>query len=92
MTTKELIAQVSTQSGLKKTQVEALLQTMVSNMTDAFQEGKGVHIQNFGDWEVKLKNARMSVHPRTKVRTLTPAKKQLTFKQNSTLKEELKNV
>ncbi len=92
MTTKELVTTLVTESGLSKSQVTALLTATVDTMTNAFLEGKGVHIQNFGDWEVKKKNERVSVHPRTKVRTLTPPKMQLMFKQNPTLKEELKNV
>ncbi len=92
MTTKELIATLVAETGLSKTEVTDLLKATTDIMTQSLLENKVIHIQNFGDWEVKKKNQRLSVHPRTGTRTLIPPKLQVTFKQNSALKEELKNA
>ncbi len=92
MTTKELIATLAAETGISKGQVTDLLGATTEIITQALLDNKTIHIQNFGDLEVKKKNERLSVHPRTGVRTLTPPKLQLSFKQNAALKDELKNV
>ncbi len=92
MTTKELIATLAAETGISKGQVADLLGATTEIITQALLDNKTVHIQNFGDLEIKKKNERLSVHPRTGVRTLTPPKLQLSFKQNAALKDELKNV
>ncbi len=92
MTTKELIATLAAETGISKDQVEQLLGATITSITDGLLEGKTIHIQNFGGWEVKKRNERLSVHPRTGVRTLTPPKLQVNFKQNAVLKDQLKNI
>ncbi len=92
MTNKELIATLAAETGMTKAQITELLSVTTGLMTEALLDNKVVHIQNFGDWEVKKKNERVSVHPRTGARTLVPPKLQLTFKQNNAVKEDLKNA
>ncbi len=92
MTTKELIATLAAETGISKAQVADLLAATTELTTQALLDNKVVHVQNFGDLEVRKKNERLSIHPRTGVRTLTPPKLQLSFKQHAALKEELKNV
>ncbi len=92
MTTKELIASLAAETRLSKAEVTNLLEATTDIMIQSLLENKVVHIQNFGDWEVKKKNQRLSVHPRTGNRTLIPPKLQVTFKQNVALKEEVKNA
>lgn len=92
MTQKELIASVALKCDLPKSQVEELMGTTSEMIVQALLDGKSVLIQNFGTLEVKQKKERLSVHPKTGVRTLTPPKLQVNFKPNNTLKDELKNA
>lgn len=92
MTQKEVIGDIAAHTGMTKVQTEQLLTTTSETVIQALLDGKSVLIQNFGTLEVKQKNERLSVHPKTGVRTLTPPKLQVNFKANPTLKEELKNV
>lgn len=92
MTQKELIAAVANKTGLTKTQTEELMTATSEVLVQALLEGKSVLMQNFGTFEIKQKKERLSVHPKTGVRTLTPPKLQVNFKPNNNLKEELKNV
>lgn len=92
MTQKEVISDIAAHTGMTKVQTEQLLTTTSETMIQALLDGKSVMIQNFGTLEVKQKNERLSVHPKTGVRTLTPPKLQVNFKANPNLKEELKNV
>ncbi|MCM1034034.1 MAG: HU family DNA-binding protein [Paludibacter sp.] len=92
MTTKELIADIAGQTGMSKQQTNTLLNATVETIVEGLLEGKVIRIQNFGDLEVKKKNERVSVHPKTGVRTLTPPKLQIGFKQNNNLKEDINTL
>lgn len=89
MTTQQLITAVSKRTRLNKEQVTDLIQNTTEILTDSLLQGKNIHIQDFGDLEIRKKNERVNVNPKTGIRTLTPPKLQLCFKQNSKLKEIL---
>ena len=92
MTTKELINQISSKSGMTKVHTEELMNATVAILQKELLDGKSVQLPNFGTLEMKRKNAREIVHPTTKKRTLVPKKMQLTFKASPTIKEQLKNA
>ena len=92
MTQKELISETAKSLDMTKVQTEQLLNATSELIVQALLDGKSVMIQNFGTLEVKQKNERVTVHPKTGVLTLTPPKLQVNFKANPNLKEELKNA
>ena len=92
MTQKELINEIANRLNMTKVQTEQLLNATSDTIVQSLLDGKSVMIQNFGTLEVKQKNERVSVHPKTGVRTLTPPKLQVNFTANPNLKEELKNA
>ena len=92
MTQKELISETAKSLDMTKVQTEQLLNATSELIVQALLDGKSVMIQNFGTLEVKQKNERVTVHPKTGVRTLTPPKLPVNFKANPNLKEELKNA
>ena len=92
MTQKELISETAKSLDMTKVQTEQLLNATSELIVQALLDGKSVMIQNFGTLEVKQKNERVTVHPKTGVRTLTPPKLQVNFKANPNLKAELKNA
>ena len=92
MTQKELISETAKSLDMTKVQTEQLLNATSELIVQALLDGKSVMIQNFGTLDVKQKNERVTVHPKTGVRTLTPPKLQVNFKANPNLKEELKNA
>lgn len=89
MTTQQIIERISRQIPLSKEQVSKLLKSTTEVLTENLLNGKSIHIQNFGDLQVRKKNERVNVNPKTGIRTLTPPKLQLSFKQNSKLKDTL---
>lgn len=92
MKTKELIQQIAATTSMSKTHTEELLNATVSVLQKHLLNGTSIQLQNFGTLEMKRKNARVVVHPKTKERTEVPEKMQLTFKANQTIKDQLKNV
>ena len=89
MTTKELIANVAAATGLTQKESGRLLDVTLEVMTEELLKGTSVHVKNFGVLEVRERKPRVSVHPKTGERLQVPAKRQMGFKLNSVLKEEL---
>lgn len=89
MTTKELIHSIESATGMSREDVSLLLNTTTEVMVDELLSGHDILVQNFGTLEVKKKNERLCVHPKTGERTLIPAKMQISFKQNSSLKNQI---
>ncbi len=90
MLTKDLISEIAAQSGLTKRRTEELLNATTSVVLENLLQGKSVQLQNIGSLEVKEKNARTVVHPKTGERTFVPAKKQLVLRPTAAMKEVLK--
>lgn len=89
MLTKDLITEIAAQSGLTKRRTEELLAATTSVVLQNLMSGKSVQLQNIGSLEVKEKNARVIVHPKTGERTTVPAKKQLVLRPAAAMKEIL---
>ena len=68
--------------------VEISTRQMVDIITSHLCEGDSVSIQGFGTFEVRKKNERVSVHPKTQQRTLIPPKLTLNFKCSNTMKDK----
>lgn len=92
MLTKDLINNVAEATGMTKKRVEELLNATNAAVRDALLEGKSVSLQGLGNLEIKQRNERTFVHPRTGEKTTVPAKNQLYFKPTATIKDELKNL
>lgn len=89
MNTKELIAEIATATGLSRKSVGELLGHTTEILTEELLKGKSIHLKGFGDFEIKEKKERVTVLPGSNERTLTPARKQISFKQTASLKENL---
>lgn len=91
MTNKEFISELAKRTGLNKVKTEKQLQDVCSVILEQLQEGNSVSFQGFGALEVKKKPERISIHPVTKLRMLSPPKLVLTFKPSTILKDKFKN-
>ncbi len=89
MNHKELISGVSQKLNLSKAEVENLVSAMVKVISSELNDGKTIGFPNFGNFEVRKKEERLSVHPATQIRTLIPPKLVVNFKQSSSLKERI---
>ena len=92
MNHKELIAKMAAKTKLSRQEVEGLLDATVSAFTQELGEGNTIGIQSFGNFEVRKKEERLSVHPATQIRTLIPPKLVVNFKQSNILKDKLKDL
>ena len=89
MKTKELIQHIASSTSMTKTRTEELMNATIAVLQKELLEGNSVQLHNFGTMEMKRKNARVIVHPKTQERTEVPEKMQLTFKPTAAVKEQL---
>ncbi len=75
-----------------KSVVADLLDVTVATCTELLVDEKTIGFQSFGNFEVRKKEERLSVHPATQIRTLIPPKLVVSFKQSNILKEKLKDL
>ena len=87
MKTKDLIQHIATSTSMTKTRTEELLEATVAVLQKELLNGATVQLQNLGSLEMKKRNARIVVHPKTKERTEVPEKMQLVFKPNQVVKD-----
>ena len=92
MNHKELIASMAAKLNAPKSIVADLLETTVTTCTELLVEEKTIGFQSFGNFDVRKKEERLSVHPTTQIRTLIPPKLVVNFKQSNILKDKLKNL
>lgn len=92
MNHKELIASMASKMNAPKSLVADLLEKTVVTCTELLVDEKIIGFQSFGNFEVRKKEERLSVHPSTRVRTLIPPKLVVNFKQSNILKDKLKNL
>jgi DNA-binding protein HU-beta len=92
MNHKELIAAIVAKTGISKQEAEKLTDITVEVLTNELTDGKTIGFQSFGNFEVRKKEERLSVHPATQIRTLIPPKLVVNFKQSNILKEKLKTT
>ena len=87
MKTKDLIQHIATSTSMTKTRTEELLEATVAVLQKELLNGATVQLQNLGSLEMKKRNARVVVHPKTQERTEIPEKMQLVFKPNQAIKD-----
>ncbi len=91
MLTKDLINNIAEATGMTKRHVTELLSVTNSVIIESLMSDQAVPLQGFGTLELKQKNERVIVHPRTGERNIVPAKKQISFRPSVYLKDNLKN-
>jgi DNA-binding protein HU-beta len=69
-----------------------MLETTVAVLQKELLNGKIVQLPNLGTLEMKRRNARVIVHPKTQIRTEVPEKMQLNFKPNQAAKDMFKQI
>lgn len=87
MTKAELINAIAEKGEFSKKDAEKALKAITESITDALISGDKVQIVGFGTFEVRERKERENINPRTKEKTLQPAKKVPAFKAGKALKE-----
>ena len=86
MTKTELIAAVAAKTGMTKKDAERAVAATMDAITETLVKGEKVQVSGFGIFEVRAREARTGLNPRTKETIEIPATKLPAFKASTTLK------
>jgi integration host factor subunit beta len=93
MIKSELILRIAGQNPhLREKDVEDVVNTILSRITDALVAGDRVELRGFGAFTVKLREARMGVNPRNGAVVLLADARVLAFKPGKAMKARLINT
>jgi len=84
-----LIEKAAKETGLKKKDVEAVINAAFAGIEEAILAGDKVQIVGFGTFEVKDRPERAGINPATRESITIPASKRLSFTSGKTLKAKL---
>jgi len=87
MNKPELIAAVAEKTGMKKKDVEAMLDAFVEVVKETLKKGDKVALIGFGTWATRERAKRNGVNPRTGKKISIPAKVVPYFKVGKELKD-----
>jgi nucleoid DNA-binding protein len=89
MTKPQLIDVVSTKTGREKSEIEAVLESVLGAIGEALQADQRVDLRGFGSFVVKQKKERQGRNPRTGEAITIAAKRDAGFKAGKELSEKL---
>ena len=84
-----LIEKAAKETGLKKKDVEAVINAAFAGIEEAILAGDKVQIVGFGTFEVKDRPERAGINPATRESITISASKRLSFTSGKTLKAKL---
>ena len=87
MNKNEFVAAIAEKSGLTKKDAEAALNAYTAVVTDALKAGDSVQLIGFGTFEVRERQEKTCINPRTKEKFVAPACKAPVFKAGKALKD-----
>ncbi len=87
MNKNDLVAAVSTDTGLSKTDSANAVDSMLDSISSALKSGGEVRLVGFGTFSVAHRRASEGRNPRTGERIQIPASKQPKFKAGKALKD-----
>ncbi len=87
MTKDELVEHVMEEMELSRKDASTAVQAVIFKITDSLINGEKVSLSGFGIFNVKDTKARKGRNPRTGEAVDIPAKKKITFKPATRLKE-----
>ena len=89
MNRNELVASMAEKSGMSKKDAGSALDALIEAIQDALKAGEKVQLIGFGSFEVKQRDARTGINPRTGEAVDIAASKVATFKAGKALKDAL---
>ncbi len=87
MTKAELVEKVADKIQLTKKQTEAVVNILLSSITEALSEGDKVELRGFGSFRIRNRNPREGRNPKTGDTVQIPAKRVPFFKAGKELRE-----
>ena len=90
MNNKDFISKLAKRCGISSAEAAKNVDLFVNVITERLKENDQLNISGFGVIEVKMRNERLSVNPKTGQRFLIPPKIVPSFRPSSKLKDKFK--
>lgn len=90
MLKKELINKVADEAGLTKKQASSAVESFLNAVKDSLAKGDPVLLTGFGKFEVRTRESRDGINPRTLEKITLPESKYPAFKAGKALKSAIK--
>ena len=89
MTKADIAEKIHAATGLPKKEAASMMEAVFAIMKESLQAGESIKVSGFGNFEVKQKDARRGRNPQTGEAITIEARKVLTFKPSSVLKQSI---
>lgn len=90
LTKRDLVIQISKQTGLTQQEVFSVIQHTLDGITDALATGRDVELRNFGVFEVRLTKSRVGRNPnQPAVDVPIPARATVKFKSGKIMRQRV---
>lgn len=89
MKKNDLIAAIAAKENCTKKDAEKAVNLVLASMTDALAAGEKISIAGFGTFEIRHRESKTCINPRTKEKMTTKACNVLAFKAGKALKDAI---
>ena len=89
MNKQELVAEIAGKVGIRKKDVQNVVDAFIEKVSDSLSRGEKVTLVGFGSFQVIQKKARRGVNPQTRKAIQIPAKKVPKFVAGKALREKV---
>ena len=87
MTKADIVEKIHTTTGLTKKDSAEMMELVFAIMKESLEAGESIKVSGFGNFEVKQKYARRGRNPQTGEAITIEARKVLTFKPSTKLRQ-----
>lgn len=92
MTKAEIAQRIHEKTGLSKKESSDLLESVFSIIKSTLESGEKIKVAGFGNFEVKQKKDRKGRNPQTGASITIEARRVLTFKPSTIIKQAINNI
>lgn len=92
MTKKEIVKQISDETGLTQLEVKRVVQMTFDSIIETLSSDGRIELRKFGVFEVKRRKARRARNPRTNQPVDVEAKNVVTFQPGKDMEEKVRNT
>jgi len=90
LTKRDLVIQISKETGLVQQEVFDVIQKTLDSITDALANGRDVELRNFGVFEVRLTKSRVGRNPhKPEHDVIIPARATVKFKSGKVMRQRV---
>ena len=90
LTKRELILRICSETKLRQSSVQAVVQKMLDHIREAVAQGDSVELRNFGIFEVHVQKARIGRNPKFPKKNIkVPSRSVVKFKPGKQMREEV---